>query len=415
MKSDKIFDALSNIDDDLLAVALGEQEKKNKGNYVLKATVAAAAVIAVIFALVLAITPFIKDDTPGSDPSQDILMNGPDDTATNTPSVSPTEPPLSIISDSTTRVYMKINPYICFDLNNDGQVTNIMAFNEEGEELVSGYEFYGKPLENAAEDLIGQAEKMGYLTEDGQVTFSIDSPSASTAEEYNQLLNEVASKHQKPFKISIRCLLALKEIKSLCAEHFGVSPEIVSFKELECHADHDVARYQIEFKYNDRIYACKVNAVSGEVYDVEIFEPSAVDSTESPDENGCDDTSNSKPGVPATTPTPASKPAATNKPAATKKPSATATPSTGNTQTASITEEKALQIALSDAGVTDYDFEKIKLDGHTCEKHTAKYKVEFISGTIEYKYEIDAVTGEIIKSEMKDNSAAATKPGKPKK
>jgi hypothetical protein len=38
------------------------------------------------------------------------------------------------------------------------------------------------------------------------------------------------------------------------------------------------------------------------------------------------------------------------------------------------------------------------------------YKVEFISGAIEYKYEIDSVTGEIKKSEMKDNSAKPSKP-----
>ncbi|MCU6732773.1 PepSY domain-containing protein [Diplocloster agilis] len=60
-----------------------------------------------------------------------------------------------------------------------------------------------------------------------------------------------------------------------------------------------------------------------------------------------------------------------------------------------IGEEKAKQIALANAGVSDADisYMKIKLDTHDGK---TEYEVEFYSGNKEYDYEIDAVSGTIL-------------------
>ena len=60
-----------------------------------------------------------------------------------------------------------------------------------------------------------------------------------------------------------------------------------------------------------------------------------------------------------------------------------------------IGEDKAKEIALTDAGIDESQatFTKLKLD---YDNGTAEYEIEFLSGGMEYEYEIDAVSGEII-------------------
>ena len=64
-----------------------------------------------------------------------------------------------------------------------------------------------------------------------------------------------------------------------------------------------------------------------------------------------------------------------------------------------IGKNKAKEIALADAGVAekdirDYDCELDK------ERGTAVYELDFEVGFDEYEYDIDAVTGEILKSKI---------------
>lgn len=73
----------------------------------------------------------------------------------------------------------------------------------------------------------------------------------------------------------------------------------------------------------------------------------------------------------------------------------TVTPTTTVEQANYIGEEKAKSIALAHAGVKESDvvFSKLKLDFD--DDKTAEYDVEFYTGTMEYDYEINALTGEI--------------------
>ncbi len=72
---------------------------------------------------------------------------------------------------------------------------------------------------------------------------------------------------------------------------------------------------------------------------------------------------------------------------------------TGGTDNGYIGDDHAREIALAQAGLTgaDVQYMKTKLDR---DDGRMIYEVEFYSGQTEYEYEIDAVSGEIIKSDM---------------
>ena len=69
--------------------------------------------------------------------------------------------------------------------------------------------------------------------------------------------------------------------------------------------------------------------------------------------------------------------------------------------TTMITKDKALEIALAHANVSKNNISnlEVKLDK---DDGTTKYEVEFDVGTIEYDYDIDAVSGKILKVEKEE-------------
>lgn len=75
-----------------------------------------------------------------------------------------------------------------------------------------------------------------------------------------------------------------------------------------------------------------------------------------------------------------------------------------------LSEEEAKQIALTDAGLAESDatFLRVRLD---YDDGRAEYDVEFYSGTNEYDYEIDAVTGQILSVERDVDSCTPSASG----
>ena len=69
---------------------------------------------------------------------------------------------------------------------------------------------------------------------------------------------------------------------------------------------------------------------------------------------------------------------------------------TGSAEDGYIGEDKALEIALADAGLSkdEVTLTVVKLD-YEDDRGVYEYEVEFVRGSTEYEYSIDAVTGEI--------------------
>ena len=62
--------------------------------------------------------------------------------------------------------------------------------NEDGEELLEGYDGRGKDKITVSDELIDRAIEMGFLSEGGMVSFSIDSPDDALYQEYGKELME---------------------------------------------------------------------------------------------------------------------------------------------------------------------------------------------------------------------------------
>lgn len=92
-------------------------------------------------------------------------------------------------------VFLTINPEIQMDLNRQGDVVELTGMNEDGEQLLRGYDGDGKDKVTVADELIDRAVEMGFLSEGGQVSFSIDAPDEVLFQEYGTELRKGVEEH----------------------------------------------------------------------------------------------------------------------------------------------------------------------------------------------------------------------------
>ncbi len=92
-------------------------------------------------------------------------------------------------------IYLTINPEVQMDLNLQGMVVRLTGTNEDGKALLEGYDGKGKDKVTAADELIDRAIEMGFLSEGGRVSFSIDSPDEALFQEYGTELRTEVTEH----------------------------------------------------------------------------------------------------------------------------------------------------------------------------------------------------------------------------
>ena len=142
--------------------------------------------------------------------------------------------------------------------------------------------------------------------------------------------------------------IGVEKAKEIALSHAGINANDAWFEDAEMDRERGVAVYEMEFYANNVEYDYEVNAESGEVLKAR----SEVDGDLLVD------------GQPGNAP-------------------------------AYIGADAAKEIALSHAGLSaaDVRFEDVELDR---EKGKAVYELEFRSGSVEYDYEIDAISGQIL-------------------
>ena len=150
-------------------------------------------------------------------------------------------------------------------------------------------------------------------------------------------------------EVSNNKTVTIDEAKEIALKHAGLTSDQVSFVEVESDVDNNIEKYNIEFYHGDKEYDYEINSANGEIikydYDME----------NNKNENNLSSVVN-------------------------------------------ISEEQAKEIALKHAEVTSdkISFVKVEMD---VGNGTQKYDIEFYYNNVEYSYEIDANTGDILSYE----------------
>lgn len=206
-------------------------------------------------------------------------------------------------------------------------------------------------------------------------------------------------------------LLPLEEAREIALKDAGLDREEVSFTQAELDGDGEPPVYEFAFYGGNVEYGYGINARTGAVYSKSTTTYVGQGTGTASPPPAPSRTAESTPPA-ADSPAPSqgqARPSASlppQTPAVVAPPSANMAPPTagiappgglsgaGQSQ---ITLDEAKGIAVGDAGLTEAQvaYHKAKLD---YEHGVAVYEIEFISGGMEYEYEIDAATGAVLEA-----------------
>lgn len=112
-------------------------------------------------------------------------------------------------------VYVKINPEVRIDVDKQDRVVSLEGVNQDGIDLIAGYDYHKKDLDLVTDELVDRAIDMGYLHAEGQITVSLDSKDQQWVEQHSHSISDHLQTHmQEKFVVTI-------EIKLCTHEHPG--------------------------------------------------------------------------------------------------------------------------------------------------------------------------------------------------
>lgn len=314
-------------------------------------------------------------------------------------------------------VYFEVNPSVTIELNRKNTVVGLIGTNQDGEKLIEGYKYKNKNVYDVTRYLIDKSIERNYLDGDKNVSLSIQSkdnewykklgvelrenivseytntgisvtidkytdvPSETSASEESSSSEEISKKESsdiisetppdskneisskqdisavetKPEKSSSipesssesktssdsstqESTISLDQAQQIALNHSGESSANVKFSKSKLNKN----KYEIEFYTDSSEYEYDIDAKTGSILKVEKDYKVSSESSSS---------------------------------------------------TKLITREQAIQIALSDAGVSRSQITDLDVDADD-----DKYEIEFEVDDIDYQYEIDSSNGNIIKS-----------------
>ena len=72
-------------------------------------------------------------------------------------------------------VRMRINPEVSMEVNRLDRVVRLLGDNADGAELVEGFSYYGRTVDEVSDDLATRAEEQGYLDDGGTIEVTVES------------------------------------------------------------------------------------------------------------------------------------------------------------------------------------------------------------------------------------------------
>ena len=85
-------------------------------------------------------------------------------------------------------VRMQINPDVQMNVNCFDRVVGLEGLNEDGKNLIEGYHSYGKGMQTVSDELADRAVELGYLSDGGQITLTVESDRAGWKTATEELL-----------------------------------------------------------------------------------------------------------------------------------------------------------------------------------------------------------------------------------
>lgn len=92
-------------------------------------------------------------------------------------------------------IALRINPEVQMDLNRHGRVVALRGLNADGKTLLADYHSRGKDSLTVSEELIDRAIESGYLSDGGEITFSVDTSDESRFDTYAAALRQGVADH----------------------------------------------------------------------------------------------------------------------------------------------------------------------------------------------------------------------------
>ena len=154
--------------------------------------------------------------------------------------------------------------------------------------------------------------------------------------------------------------ITMEQAQEIALKHAKLTSDQVSFIKTDTELENGIEVYNIEFSYENKEYDYKINSANGEIveydYDIEDYDITQQQTT---------------------------------------KGNKSVAPNNQNSNNSKITVEKAKEISLKHANLKDNQvvFDKTEMD---YDNGVQVYDIEFHYNNIEYNYEIDANTGNIL-------------------
>lgn len=92
-------------------------------------------------------------------------------------------------------VYLSINPEVRIDVNRRDIVVGLDGGNEDGDNLIEGYDYKKKELNLVMDELVDRAIDMGYLHEGGRISLVLDADSDEWVVSHTESLANLLDNH----------------------------------------------------------------------------------------------------------------------------------------------------------------------------------------------------------------------------
>jgi uncharacterized membrane protein YkoI len=192
--------------------------------------------------------------------------------------------------EAVSTIVMTINPEVKLELNRKGEVLELVGINADGMTLVGDYDFEDKDKITALDELIDRAIEMGYLTEGGTISFTVDSKDDDLLPTYRQeLMTEIANYLQGRIHVQITVIgetqtttngtsssnppatsqpgdstyIGTDRAKEIALSHAKV--ENATFNSVDLENEDGVMIYELDFVANGIEYEYEINALTGEI------------------------------------------------------------------------------------------------------------------------------------------------------